>query len=145
MKGKIKSEIQRLIKAYSPIQSAEGKYKVEAYEYLLTFIDTLKEDQVSNDLEEAACEYADGENPTCPCEDCLIKTFKAGAQWQKQQDQSTIELAEDHAYLAGQEQMIDKACKWLKSYRQDTPDGTGYISGIVNDKTIEDFKQSMEE
>lgn len=71
--------------------------------------------------------------------------FKKGAQWQKQQDQSTIELAEDHAYLAGQEKMIAKACEWLKSYRQDTPDGTGYISGIVNDKTIEDFKKAMEE
>jgi phage-related protein len=42
-------------------------------------------------------------------------------------------------------QMIEKACEWLKSYRQDTPDGTGYIPGIVNDKTIEDFKQAMEE
>lgn len=39
------------------------------------------------------------------------------------------------------EEMIE----WLKSYRQDTPDGTGYISGIVNDKTIEDFKKAMEE
>ena len=39
---------------------------------------------VNSNLEEAACEYADGENPTCPCEECLIKTFKAGAQWQKE-------------------------------------------------------------
>lgn len=43
MKEKIKSEIQRLIKAYSPIQSAEGKYKVEAYEDLLTYINSLEE------------------------------------------------------------------------------------------------------
>ena len=39
------------------------------------------------------------------------------------------------------EEMIAKAYEWLKSYRQDTPDGTGYIAGIVNDKTIEDFKK----
>lgn len=39
--------------------------------------------------------------------------------------------------------MIDKACEWLKSYRQDAPDGTGYIAGVVNDKTIEDFKEYM--
>ncbi len=39
---------------------------------------------------------------------------------------------------------VNKACEWLKSYRQDTPDGTGYIAGIVNDKTIEDFKNYME-
>ena len=42
-------------------------------------------------------------------------------------------------------QLIDKACEWLKNYRQDTPDGTGYISGIVNDRTIEDFRKAMEE
>ena len=36
--------------------------------------------------------------------------------------------------------MLDKACEFLKSYRQDTPDGTGYIAGIINDKTIEDFR-----
>lgn len=35
---------------------------------------------------------------------------------------------------------IKKTCKFLKSYRQDTHDGMGYIAGIVNGKTIEDFK-----
>ena len=39
---------------------------------------------------------------------------------------------------------IEKAVKFLKSYRQDTLDGTGYIAGIVNDKTIEDYKKYME-
>ena len=38
---------------------------------------------------------------------------------------------------------IEKACEFLKSYRQDTCDGTGYIAGIVNDKTIEDFRKYM--
>lgn len=36
---------------------------------------------------------------------------------------------------------VEKACEFLKSYRQDTPDGYGYIAGIVNDKTIDDFKK----
>ena len=39
---------------------------------------------------------------------------------------------------------IEKACEFLKSYRQDTYDGMGYIAGIVNDETIEDFKKYME-
>ena len=39
---------------------------------------------------------------------------------------------------------IEKTVKFLKSYRQDTLDGMGYIAGIVNDKTIEDFKNYME-
>lgn len=38
---------------------------------------------------------------------------------------------------------IEKACDFLKSYRQDTYDGMGYIAGIVNDKTIEDFENYM--
>ena len=38
---------------------------------------------------------------------------------------------------------IEKACEFLKSYRQDTPDGIGYIAGIINDKTIEDFRNFM--
>ena len=49
------------------------------------------------------------------------------------------------AYIEGYHQAIADACEWLKSYRQDTPDGTGYIAGIVNDKTIEDFRSAMEE
>ena len=32
----------------------------------------------------------------------------------------------------------------MKSYRQEIYDGLGYIAGIVNDKTIEDFKKYME-
>ena len=43
------------------------------------------------------------------------------------------------------ETLIEKAVKWLKSYRQETFDGTGYVAGIINDKTIEDFKRAMEE
>lgn len=41
--------------------------------------------------------------------------------------------------------MLDKVCEWLKSYRQDTYDGTGYIAGIVNDKTIEDLRKAIEQ
>ena len=35
---------------------------------------------------------------------------------------------------------IKKVEKFLKSYRRETPDKTGYISGVVDDKMIEDFK-----
>ena len=40
---------------------------------------------------------------------------------------------------------IKKACEFLKSYRQEIYNGQGYIAGIVNDKTIEDFRKYMEE
>lgn len=38
---------------------------------------------------------------------------------------------------------LEKACEWLKSYRQETSDKTGYIAGVVNDETIEQFKNYM--
>ena len=55
-----------------------------------------------------------------------FEMFKAGAEWQKKQ-------------------LIEKAYEWLKSYRQNTPDGTGYIARIVNDKTLEEFRKAMED
>lgn len=42
--------------------------------------------------------------------DCL-DGFEAGAQWQKTQDQQTIELAEEHAMLAGMMQEREKMMK----------------------------------
>jgi hypothetical protein len=65
--------------------------------------------------------------------------FIAGAQWQKQQDQSTIELAEDHAYLAGQEKIIEKACKWLNNFYSE--DRHCYFV----EEDIDNFKKAMEE
>ena len=41
----------------------------------------------------------------------------------------------------GAKMLFEKTCEFLKSYRQDTLDGTGYIPGIVNDKTIADYKK----
>jgi len=52
---------------------------------------------------------------------------------------NTLEVKE----VDSNDAFIEKACQFLKSYRQDTYDGTGYIAGIVNDKTIEDLKTYM--
>ena len=49
------------------------------------------------------------------------------------------------AYEDGYDRAVELACEFMKSYRQDTFDGTGYIAGVINDKTIEDFKKKMEE
>lgn len=38
----------------------------------------------------------------------MQKGFYRGANWQREQDQSTIELAEDHAMLAGMEKMKEE-------------------------------------
>lgn len=145
---KIKAGIERLKKSLpwgscaSQI-SMECNCKNEAYNEVLSYIDSLSDTEKdfgikSNDLEEAAHFYVDTTiewfdsdgNP------CCYPAFKAGAQWQKEQDQSTIELAEDHAYLAGQEKIIDKACEWLENYFKGVPSGTVYL---------EDFKKAIKE
>ena len=76
-----------------------------------------KEEPVSKDLEKAAKEYSLNFEDNVPIlqydvngypnisfED-IENAFKVGAKWQKQQDQETIELAEDHAMFAGMNKM----------------------------------------
>lgn len=75
-----------------------------------------KEEPVSDELEEAANTYIDNwykrndlDKESYPIDVEISKNdFKAGAEWQKKQDQSIIELAEDHAMLAGMEKMKEK-------------------------------------
>lgn len=102
----------------------EGAYHILCN--LDAYIDSLQEEPTSEDLEEAARKAATWHSRVegdkfFPND---YQKFIAGANWQKKQT-------------------INKTCEWLKSYRQDTPDGTGYIAGIVNDKTIEDFVKFM--
>ena len=58
-------------------------------------------------------------------------------------DAMVTPLEGDTMYVR-EDAFIEKACEFLKSYRQEIYDGLGYIAGIVNDKTIEDFKKYME-
>ena len=51
----------------------------------------------------------------------------------------------DGKTFVNKDAFIEKACKFLKSYRQEIYNGMGYIAGIVNDETIEDFRKYMEE
>lgn len=50
-----------------------------------------QESSLPDNLDEAAHKYADSEDPTCPCEECLIKTFKAGAEWMAKQTRKRYE------------------------------------------------------
>lgn len=152
---KIKAEIERLKKSLpwgscaSQI-SMECNCKNEAYNEVLSYINSLEEEPVSNDLEEAAHSYVDTtiEHFDSEGNPCCYPAFIAGAQWQKEQDQSTIELAEDHAMLAGmekmKEEMIDKFFKWLAKHWRE------YV-WLTDNNVIHfghweyDFKKAMEE
>ena len=135
---------------------------------------------VSEDLEEASKNYALNNTPWDDCKDEIQESFKAGAQWQKeknesttedlgeyinelskqfpevsfaklsriavrvakwqkQQDQSTIELAEDHAMLAGMEKMKEQMMAKTKS-------GTVQKDNqvILDDGTYIDLDPSMQ-
>lgn len=88
---------------------------------------TQEEKKLPEGLEEAAEEYAYRGIPNGmksalkPIADEVVKNFIAGAKYQRKQDQSLIELAEDHAMLAGmnkmKEEMMEKAfrCEIIKS------------------------------
>ena len=97
----------------------ETRCKEEAYNEVLAILDSMQEEPVSEELEEAAEERVDAEdysyidrdgNPLYDS-DYLEYMFKEGANWQKKQDKSTIELAEDHAMLAGMEKMKKEIMK----------------------------------
>ena len=96
--------------------------RISSFDKLLTFIDSLPDEPVSDDLEEAAREIVIKMHPCM--KDCtilgdrltrgqLMALVKAGAEWQSKKEQDIIETAEDHAFLAGanwqKEQMMKDA------------------------------------
>ena len=68
----------------------------------------MQEEPVNEDLEEAAHEYADLRMSNY---ETAFYAFMSGAKWQKAKGQETIELAEDHAMLAGMEKMKEEMMK----------------------------------
>ena len=108
---KLKSQLLR--GACSSQIAMETRCKEEAYNEVLAILDTMQEEPVSEELNKVAKEYADNITDRIGCKLQLRRAVVYGANWQKEQDQSTIELAEDHAMLAGmnkmEEQMMEKA------------------------------------
>ena len=93
---KIKDEIERRKKRwmYDDLPIDMGRYYEDRD--LLTFIDSLPEEKPSDDLEEAAEEYAykgipaELKSEVKPIADQIIKNFIAGAEWQKRK-KATLE------------------------------------------------------
>ena len=92
----IKAEIERRKSlADKQINNLYFLARSDAYAELLNFINSLEEEPVSEDLEEAAKRYALNNTPWDDCADEMQEAFKAGDQWKK-------------------EKFINKACGWLK-------------------------------
>lgn len=140
---KIRQEIERRIEKYEP----DFKTPYDAMYQLLTlldFIDSLpeenhiedKSEMVSEDLEEAANQHSKQVFHGLLVED-NITAFKAGAEWKEQKDQEIIELAEDHAMLAGmnkmkEEMMKDAVIAWVNTYESVTNPYDNEVSFITN-------------
>ena|GEM_PF-6189658 len=96
-KSALIAEIERRIDEVNQIDKASYEVGLfDAYKIILSFLDTLevkeaKEEAVSNDLEEAAfeyaeaCKYDEGEKLLC------VEHFKAGAEWGKNQAKVEIQ------------------------------------------------------
>ena len=71
----------------------------------------------------------------------LYPSDRAGEEYEG--EWGAIPWGEDCVEYTRTDAFIEKTEKFLKSYRREMPDKTGYISGIVDDKMIEDFKNYM--
>ena len=113
----IRAEVQNYIDA---AHKAHANITEGNFAHLLSFIDSLQEEPVSVDLEEACEQLAENARKhkaetSSPffCQTDYKQGVIDGAKWQKEQDKKTIELAKDHAMLAGmnkmKEEMMSKA------------------------------------
>lgn len=88
--------------------------KAEVCGLLLNLINSMQKESECEDLELASERYACKFSNSKYGHDKIKKAYTAGANWQKEQDQKTIELAEDHAMLAGMERMKEEMLKDAK-------------------------------
>lgn len=130
-KAALVAEIEARIKGIEVSQKAgmikkrDADKKILLFKSVLSLIDTLEvkelqEEPVSEDLIDATNNYCVNVRKGYPrvmdeTDRYICNAFKAGANWQEKQDQSTIELAEDHAYFAGRTKTIDEIKEALLS------------------------------
>ena len=104
---------------------------------LHSFVKELDSLGIPESLEEAAKEYAIlpmdvGEGKVC-IDKKVKRAFIAGAEYQRKQDQSLIELAEDHAMLAGMNKMKKEMMEKAVGGRYMKADGKVYVESWLLD------------
>ena len=68
------------------------------------------------------------------CE-CITDTSGISEDWIVLRASSLLSIA--------RKQFVEEACEYLKTYRRNYPDGLGYVAGVVDDITIDDFVKKM--
>lgn len=137
---KIREEIEKRYEYWRKKEFSHGtesEIRMSECQHLLLMIDSLQEDPVSEDLEEAAKNHAVERYRVTRDRELAEKckwSFKAGAKWQEKEDQSTIELAEDHAILAGMEKMKEQMMKniWKSADGDDLPIFDREVIALLN-------------
>lgn len=141
MADKVQKIKEWISKEQNGLMDAQGNFEYPEHEgaynilcNLDAYIDSLQEEPVSEDLEEASRNYADDEEYGDDVYFAIKASFKAGAKWQEKQDQKTIELAEDHAMLAGMEKMKEEmmANIWKPADGDDLPEYDREVIAILD-------------
>ena len=129
----IKAEIERRVNAYQKnFDKADNKIarlstdgRIASLKSLLTFINSLPQEPVSEDLELAAeryaCRYADSKYG----HDKIKKAYTAGAQWQKERmmkallDMEKDSVEVEHKYGEGGRELYLKMLGILRPFEED--------------------------
>ena len=137
---KIRNEVERL--QHELIQEREKGYGSDAddacileLQNVLTYIDSLQEEPVSDDLDEAAIQYCGGNKGS----DARVRAaFVVGAKWQEEQSIRAVEIAG--------EEVIEKAQDWIADTFK--YDGSEDFNGGADDAMsmlLDEFTKYMEE
>lgn len=135
--GGLRNDILRYINS---LQEESVIVDVPPYDYVKGFSDgrlyekRQKEEPIREDLEEEIKHFTMSEE-LYESNSVIKAVAQHFSNWQKEQDQETIELAEDHAMLAGMIKGKEEAIK-------KTIDFLNWIIGTGN-STIEEYKKYM--
>lgn len=151
----IRQEIERRIDLYSIAEKDDSTFaRMGELSSLIDFIDSLPKEPASEDLEEEIENYIKDslaiKFPTTDKEQIKADIRYIAhhfAEWQKQKDQETIELAEDHAMLAGmnkmKEEMMENAVYGYVALCHDYPYRRSLVAiadGLINFEYAEKVK-----
>ena len=123
---KLKSQLLR--GACSSQIAMETMCKEEAYNEVLAILDSMQEEPVSEDLEEASKEwlipqldksytnYGEAKMMELTHFDgyAMLDAIEFGAKWQKEKEYTCYEEAFEDGTKWKKEKTIDKACKWIE-------------------------------
>ena len=119
---KIREEVEKRYEYWkekeSNSHSIESEIRMSECQHLLLILDSLQEEPVSEELEEAAKRYAtEGDEISgLYIIDEEVEAFKAGAKWQKEKEYTCYEEAFEDGAKWKNEQMMAKAVEMVVGY-----------------------------